>query len=106
MNIAHNFHAVSDAPLRSATLPAVISLLTDSVTTMLVTSKQTKAGKYSTTVYDPLAHQLCRAQHDHGIRALLKSIARNNACVQLLSNHEVVEVEATEYDYVECRVRR
>lgn len=100
MNIAHNFLAVSDAPLRAAPVHAVISLLTDAVTTMLVTSKQTKAGKYSTTVYDPLAHQLCRAQHDHGIRATLKSIARNNVCVQLLSSHEVVDVEPTEYDYV------
>lgn len=106
MNVAHNFLAVKDAPLSAVPLDVLISMLTKATSTHLVTSKQSTSRKYSTTVYDPVSHQLCRALHDHGTRSTLKSIARKNICVKLLENTEVVELKVSEYGYVECRIRR
>jgi len=94
MNVAHNFHAVADAPLTTTTLQQLLAVLFAADKPLAVTSKYVKGRRYTTTVYDPATHTLVRAFHNHGCRVLLKALAKQNPHIQLLGQGEAVSLEA------------
>jgi hypothetical protein len=102
-NIIKNLAAVADAPLSTHSLAYISRMLcsAENRDRLFIVAHGHSGEKYSTTVYDVLAHHLYRAVHPTSIGSWIKAVSQENKSIQFLKKNEILRLQIVEDKRVE-----